>query len=424
VPFEVIAILKQIPLVVTFFVFPMFAVMVLRNIAWRRACTLLTLFSIGLLPVLCILGTMGGVRLKVATSFAASTLPWIAVYVATVVTSWLLLRAWGQETSRRFWIAFAFPLLVMVAVRFFPGAWHFYWSSPKRHIAEVFIGVSYMAFRLSHLALQYRNLIVPLPTLGEYLAFAFFPPTLSVGPISPYSVFLQGSKFHGHPVTAPFQCVLRFLLGLTKYFFLANLVNQLSYSGLLLDSHPHKWMDFPIAVVCSYLYLYLNFSGWCDMAIGAAGLVGIPVAENFDHPFLARNIQEYWTRWHMTLTGYMRDVVFTPLSKVLVRYFGPKNAKLAIAGGIFCVFMGMGFWHGIAWNFFIYYFLHGSAVVTVHYYTGFLKKRLGREGYARYEANPWIRRSGIALTFAFNAGSMFFFVNPVAQMGKIMDVFR
>ena len=93
-----------------------------------------------------------------------------------------------------------------------------------------------------------------------------------------------------------------------------------------------------------------------DMAIGAAGLAGLHVAENFNHPFLSRNIQEFWSRWHMTLTGYMRDVVFTPLSKALVRAWGPKRAQHAIALSIFAVFMAIGCWHGLAWNFIIYYF--------------------------------------------------------------------
>ena len=114
---------------------------------------------------------------------------------------------------------------------------------------------------------------------------------------------------------------MRVLVGAVKFKFFGPLLNQLTYSGLLLDGHPHLWVDLPIAAVAYYLYLYCNFSGFCDIAIGGAGLMGIPVAENFANPFAARNMKDYWNRWHITLSLYMRDVVFSPLSKALVRSF-------------------------------------------------------------------------------------------------------
>ena len=102
-------------------------------------------------------------------------------------------------------------------------------------------------------------------------------------------------------------------------------------------------------MVFYYLYLYCNFSGYCDMAIGAAGLIGIPVAENFNNPFAARNVKDFWNRWHITLSSYMRDVVFAPLSKNLVRAMGPAYANHAIALTITVVFLLVGVWHGVGW---------------------------------------------------------------------------
>ena len=77
-----------------------------------------------------------------------------------------------------------------------------------------------------------------------------------------------------------------------------------------------------------YIYLYLNFSGFCDVVIGASALIGITIDENFDNPFRARNVNDFWTRWHITLSTYLRDMVFTPLSKMLIRLTGPKVMPL------------------------------------------------------------------------------------------------
>ena len=438
------AIIAQLPLALCFLVFPALAGLSLRYAAPAWRARWLAVWGIAMLPLIAIAGSLADVFQENIPHHLKVSLGLAAIYVMTVLVSWLLLRRWGREPSGKFWLAFGFPILVLIVVRFLPGDWHYFSSLPPKHIAEIFLGVSYMAFRLSHLALEYRNRVVELPTLSEYLAFGFFPPTLSVGPISPYSLF-RGSLDRGgrpapssasafaspapssasafaSPAPAPFQCFLRILVGLVKFLFLATLADQLSYSGLLTDGHPHAWIDLPIAAVFYYVYLYLNFSGWCDMAIGAAGMIGIEVAENFNHPFLSRNIQEYWSRWHMTLTGYMRDVVFTPLSKSLVRAWGPRQAHHAIALSIFCVFLAMGCWHGLSWNFLIYYFFQGVGVVVVHYYTIFLKKRLGREGYARYEANRYIRWTAVALNLSYACGTLFFFANP-QRMRTVVMVF-
>ncbi len=208
-----------------------------------------------------------------------------------------------------------------------------------------------------------------------------------------------------------------------KYLLLAVLCHQLDY-GLLLDNHYHPYVDLPIAVIFYYLYLYLNFSGFCDMAIGAAGLIGIPVVENFNNPFAARNMREFWNRWHITLSQWMRDVVFAPLSKFLVRRFGPAYANHAIALTIFVVFLLIGIWHGVGWNYAAFGVAQAIGVVTVHYYTLFLKKKLGRDGFKAYNENPWIKAVAITITFCYYAATLFLFANTFAQMKEIFACLR
>jgi D-alanyl-lipoteichoic acid acyltransferase DltB (MBOAT superfamily) len=285
------------------------------------------------------------------------------------------------------------------------------------------VGLSYLAFRASRLVLEVRNGAVKQPSFCEYLNFCFFLPTMPVGPINTYANYRRG--FEEKPPDVPAgRAALRILVGLVKYQFLGSLCSQLGYGPLLLDDHPHPWMDLPIAMLFYYLYLYCNFSGFCDMAIGAAGLIGIPVPENFDNPFAARNVKDFWNRWHITLSQWMRDVVFAPLSKYLVRLFGPAYADHAIALTILIVFLLVGIWHGVGWNFAAFGAMHAIGVAANHYYTIFLKKRLGREKFKAYNESRGIHAVAVAVTFCYCGASLFFFANTFQDMKQIFSALR
>ena len=147
------------------------------------------------------------------------------------------------------------------------------------------------------------------------------------------------------------------------------------------------------------------------MSIGVSGLLGIEVAENFDRPFLARNLQEFWTHWHMTLSTWIRDLLFTPMTKSMMRRFGPRSANHVIAASIFISFLVVGIWHGTGLNFLIFGALQGIGIATVHYYTVWLKKRLGRDRFATYRRNSVIRSLATAVTFIYFSLTLFIFAN-------------
>jgi len=199
----------------------------------------------------------------------------LIAYLLLVGFHFLMLQLFARRQGWWPWLAFISPILSLIAIRYMPFLWESVWRilhlNFDRSVAEFFIGISYMAFRLSHLALEVRNGLVKKPTLAEYFGFAFFLPTLVVGPINPYSVHQQSLTSPDGEVTPIGRSLLRIVVGATKFQFLANIFNQLSYGGLLLDGHPHAPVDLLIASVAYYLYIYCNFSGFCDMAIG--GLV-------------------------------------------------------------------------------------------------------------------------------------------------------
>ena len=363
---------------------------------------------------------LGGLYLFFFHEDDGRCLPTYLAYLGLVLTCYAALRLFVRRPGALPWLAFFTPILFLILIRYVPAS---VYGGPHRPYGPFFLGISYLAVRNSYMAIEIRNGSVTTPGLLRYLGYCFFVPTMSVGPINPYGKYLGGfgAAFASPPAG---RAALRLLVGLVKYKFLGSLLFQVTYATFLLDDHYHPWVDLPIAMVFYYLFLYCNFSGFCDMAIGAAGLIGIPVAENFDNPFAARNVKDFWNRWHITLSTYMRDVVFAPLSKCLVRSFGPAYANHAIALTILIVFLLVGIWHGVGWNYFIYGALHALGVVTNHYYTIGLKKWLGREGFKAYNENRWIRAVAVTLTFGYCAGSLMFFANTLPGIKHIFSILR
>ncbi|MDR3403282.1 MAG: MBOAT family O-acyltransferase [Chthoniobacter sp.] len=354
------------------------------------------------------------------------------IYLGIVLVQYLTMRILAEKKDWKMWVAFLTPILALVLIRYVPVSLYAHVSGgfarllreePAFSFAPYFLGISYLAFRASHLVLEVRNGAVEKPGIWEYFGFCFFVPTMSVGPINPYHHYRQA--FASEPPSFPLERSLtRILVGLVKYQFLGKLCDQLTYSGLLMDEHYHRWMDLPVAAVFYYLYLFCNFSGVCDVAIGVAGLMGIPVAENFQSPFGARNVKEFWNRWHITLSLYLREVVFVPLSKFLAHLFGPANVNHAIAGAITVTFLLVGLWHGLAWNFILFGALHALGNVVNHYYTIGLKKWLGAARFKAYNANPYIRAAAVVVTFCYVAATMFCFANSLPEMKDILSSLR
>lgn len=356
----------------------------------------------------------------------------LSIYLPMVLLMYMAMRLFSRSHGPEFWIAFSVPIMALILARYLPIT---FWTHllavfrvPSPHvllpsIAPFMVGLSYLAFRCSRLTLEVRNGEVDRPGFWAYLGFCFFLPTMSVGPINTYENYRRG--FATPPPHFPVgRSLLRILVGSVKYLYLGTLLSQLSFAGLIQDGHYHTGGELCVAAVFSYLYLYCNFSGFCDATIGVAGLIGIPVPENFDNPFAARNVKDFWNRWHITLSIYMRDVLFSPLSKFLAHRMGPANVNHAIAQTIMCVFILVGVWHGVGWNYLAFGVVHGLGFVANHYYTIGLKKWLGRDGFKAYNSNPWIHTAAVGMTFLYVSATMLFFFNSSFQMTELWAELR
>jgi len=268
------------------------------------------------------------------------------------------------------------------------------------------LGVSYLTFRMAQTVFELRDYSGPNVALGEYLAFIIFPTTFSAGPISPFLYYrdtANGATVSWHNLG---YGMLRVVVGYIKFRFLATMAQQLTFTNLWSDGFRHGYVDFVVSGAAYYTYLYLNFSGYTDIAIGLSAVLGIRVKENFASPFRARNIREFWQRWHISLTEFVRDVVFTPLSMTLLRWFGIRFWAVTIIISAFATFAVLALWHGVEPGYFIFYGAHATAFAFNMIAENELRKRkLLRD----YMASRWIAIASRVITFLFISLTFAFF---------------
>ena len=226
------------------------------------------------------------------------------------------------------------------------------------------LGFSFLGFELIHYAIECRRGRVPEASLIDLGAFAFYFPCRIAGPIKRYPAFMKDVAIAENSPRNVYSGVVRVLIGIFKKFVLADVL-ALTASEVLYAATPlHVWK-----VTLAYsLQIYLDFSAYSDMAIGTSRILGIAVPENFDWPYLSPNIQEFWKRWHMTLSGWARDYVFTPLGRALFKTRLKSWPTLIAALSYLTTFGLIGAWHGLGPNFLVWGVYHGLLLTGYHIY--------------------------------------------------------
>ena len=286
------------------------------------------------------------------------------------------------------------------------------------------IGLSYMLFRVIHL-------IIEAPSLGRrpvgpvhYVTYVIAFWTLLSGPIQRYEAFCSGLNNIGYPGNdVALQAGHRAVNGLIKAFLLAPVFLKAA-DFQTLSSANAGWLDLAIVFYGYPIYLYLNFSGYTDFMIGIAKLCGVStLPENFNRPYLARNVTDFWARWHMSFGTWIRDYVFTPMSKYLLAHTSPcaHNAMLAIS--VVVTFLVVGAWHGTTLNFLIFGLCHGAAIIVATVYGHILKSILGRKGRNAFEQHPIVHVLSVVLCFHFVAGTILLFPNSAGDVWQVLSQF-
>lgn len=214
------------------------------------------------------------------------------------------------------------------------------------------LGLAYFALRALHYCIEGWKGTLPAHTFRDYLNYLIFLPTLMTGPIHRLQEFQHGlRRRRWDPVLFSLGCE-RVLYGYVKIVFLANYLVSAKLVGVIAalpkTSPLGAWLD----CLRYGLNLYWQFSGYSDVAIGFALLLGIRISENFNFPFLARNINDFWNRWHVSLTSWCRDYLYLPVLAVGRR---PWVAVLASM-------LALGLWHELSIRYVLWGLYHGTGI--------------------------------------------------------------
>lgn len=247
-----------------------------------------------------------------------------------------------------------------------------------------FIGISYMSFKTIQIMLEISDgLIKEKVSVKDYLQFLLFFPTVSAGPIDRSRRFLKEINEvmpRKEYLELAGDGVYRIVLGLLYKVVLSTYVYQmlltLSNTGTVVYSIKYMYLYT--------LYLFFDFAGYSLMAVGSSNILGIQTPMNFNKPFLSVDIKDFWTRWHITLSTWLRDFVF---SRVLMQVIRKKWFKNRLHNATYAYMVNMlvmGFWHGLSVSYIVYGFYHGVLMAGFEVYqkkSNFYKKNKNKKWY-------------------------------------------
>jgi alginate O-acetyltransferase complex protein AlgI len=308
---------------------------------------------------------------------------WNPKYVVVLLTvtvigylSGLLLESEDRQTRRR--IILIFSLLASLGILLFfkyfelsSRALHvFFEQLGISHLIPGFnillpLGISFFTFQtMSYILDVYRGIIPAEKHVGMYALFIAFFPHLTAGPIARAKQLLP--QFH--TVHAPdYEMIVsglqRMVWGLFKKLVIADRL-ALLVNTVYGDPTAFTGTALIIATYAFAFQIYCDFSGYADIAIGAARVMGFELQENFQRPYSAHSIPDFWRRWHITLYNWLRDYIFYPLSRVLRRSRLNSDNLLVLALPPMLTMLASGLWHGTDWTFIIWGALHGVFMVS------------------------------------------------------------
>ena len=227
---------------------------------------------------------------------------------------------------------------------------------PETHIILP-IGISFYTFHsLSYLVDIYRRKTTAQKNIFDLSLYIAMFSQLIAGPIIRYSDVWQQLRGRTHTMAKFSSGVERFLIGLGKKVLLANTFARVADELFAVSAAdlgaPTAWLG----LICYSLQIYCDFAGYSDMAIGLGRMFGFEFLENFNFPYIAKSVKEFWRRWHMSLSSFFRDYVYIPL--------GGNRVKVSRTYvNLLIVFFLTGFWHGASWSFVVWGLFHGFFMV-------------------------------------------------------------
>ena len=213
------------------------------------------------------------------------------------------------------------------------------------------IGISFFTFQsMSYTIDIYRKRITPTSSFIDFACYISMFPQLIAGPIVRYHQIADQLRERHATVSDIAHGIRQFSVGLAKKVLIADACGQIA--DILFESTTPSFYTAWFAVIAYSLQIYFDFSGYSDMAIGLARMFGFQLPENFNFPYQARSITEFWRRWHISLSGWFREYLYIPLG-------GSHVAAARISANLMITMLLCGLWHGASWNFVLWGGYHG-----------------------------------------------------------------
>jgi membrane protein involved in D-alanine export len=299
------------------------------------------------------------------------------------------------KSNRSFAPAIALTLLPLITSRFM----HFVSAGS----VFGYLGISYVTFRALDVIFSIRDGVVKSLTPGQLFAFLFFFPTVSSGPIDRYRRFGQDwtkTRTRSEFLDDLDFAIQRIMRGFLYKFIIAALIDQHLRLPLLKTSGFWSYAGYMYAYT---FYLFFDFAGYSAFAVGVSRLMGIKTPENFNLPFLARNIRDFWTRWHMSLSFWFRDHIHMRFQLAAAKGKWFKGKYTASYLGLFITFGLMGVWHGVAIHYLLYGLYHACLLCGYDWFARWNKQTKW------WPDTPAWRALNIGITFHIIALGMLLF---------------
>lgn len=229
------------------------------------------------------------------------------------------------------------------------------------------IGISFYTFEtITYVVDVYRRIHKPLDNFWDYQLYIILFPKLIAGPIIRYHDLADQitDRSSNETVDNRLTGFYRFIIGLSKKVLIANQMGLQADTIFAMDYTQIDTMTAWVGILAYTFQIYFDFSGYSDMAIGIAKMIGFKFPENFNNPYISRSITEFWRRWHISLGAWMRSYLYIPLG-------GNRVSKGRMYFNLWFVFLASGLWHGASWSFILWGAYHGLFLVMER---GFLLK--------------------------------------------------
>jgi D-alanyl-lipoteichoic acid acyltransferase DltB (MBOAT superfamily) len=358
------------------------------------------------------------------TFFSTSLLAWVP-FTAFLAGGYASLRLLQNGVGAR---AYLPMVIACIAVFVWLKKYAFIPSGLFLHYPYVTVGLSYIFFRMLHLLIDaHAGQIAERVSPASYLNYTLNFTTLLSGPIQTYQGF---AAYQLAPAALRLdvfdagQALERILVGFFKVNVLSLTLSMMQTEALTTlhtaDPFGTRVLHGMLIVAIYPLYLYCNFSGYIDMVIGIARFLRIELPENFNRPFSATNFMMCWSRWHITLSQWLRTYVYNTLLIASMRRFqGAAIAPYLSVFAIFVTFFLVGLWHGQTAEFLFFGLLQGGGVGAVQLYQTVMTKRLGKKRFRALSANALYLALCRGLTFAWFAFTLLWFWSDWTQIGEL-----